>query len=108
MGTDGVMAFCTSCKCERPFRKHPVNHLLHLLITVLTGGFWLVPWLAIYVDREFRPWRCKVCGWHKPEFRVAVQDVVNMGEAALQGSRRRSAIRVLQRDYATSPLIKRK
>jgi hypothetical protein len=31
-----------------------------------------------------------------------------MGEAALQGSRRQSAIRMLQRDYATSPLIQRK
>lgn len=27
--------------------RRPVNHVLHLVLTVVTGGFWLVPWLLL-------------------------------------------------------------
>jgi hypothetical protein len=97
---DGIVAYCASCRCERVFVRRRVNHLLHLLATVLSLGLWLVVWLGISFEGALRPWRCKICGWHKPEFRVPLQEAVQMGEAALHGSRRESALRMIRRDHA--------
>ena len=94
-----IVARCTSCKCERQFTKYQIKHPLHLLATLLTRGFWLIPWLAIRIDGALRLRRCKECGWHKPEFRRSLKDILRMGEAALIRGRRQSAIRMLQRDY---------
>jgi hypothetical protein len=41
----------------------------HALLSVLTGGLWLVGWAALLIGTWMRPWRCAACGWHKPEFR---------------------------------------
>ena len=91
MGPEGVVAYCTSCRCERLFVKNRIRHLLHFLATVFTGGLWIVPWLAICVEGAIRPWRCEACGWYKPEFRRSLRDTVNLGEAAMDGSRGRQS-----------------
>jgi hypothetical protein len=31
-------------------RGHPTNHVLHLLLSVVTFGLWLVYWLAVALD----------------------------------------------------------
>ena len=41
----------------------------HALLSVVTGGVWLVVWGALLMGKCLRPWRCAVCGWHKAEFR---------------------------------------
>jgi len=64
-------AHCTRCKCGRMFVKHQVNHAGHLLATLLTGGLWAISWIAVCIEGSLRPWRCEVCGWHKPECRVS-------------------------------------
>jgi hypothetical protein len=33
---------------------------------MLTGGLWLIPWIAVTIEAAIRPWRCEVCGCHKP------------------------------------------
>jgi hypothetical protein len=45
-----------------------VNHLRHLVFTVVTGGLWAVGWILLSIGKLMRPWRCESCGWHKPEF----------------------------------------
>ena len=30
----------------------PFNHLLHIVLTVLTGGFWLIVYILLYVFRN--------------------------------------------------------
>jgi len=80
---DGIVAHCAACRCERVFHLHRIRHRMHLLWTVLTGGIWLLPWLAFCIETTLRPWRCTVCGWHKPEFRVPIREALEMGEAAL-------------------------
>jgi len=102
---DELIAHCASCRCERIFERPKTRHLRHLMSTLLTGGLWSFVWLAVSIERALRPWRCEQCGWHKPEFRTSLQEALQMGEAALHGSRRQSAIRMLQRDYSTSRLI---
>lgn len=43
--------------------------MLHLVLTICTGGLWLVSWVAVCIGQVMRPWRCEHCGWHKPLFR---------------------------------------
>ena len=38
------------------------NHLLHFIITFFTCGLWIIPWVLIAVEAEFRPFRCPTCG----------------------------------------------
>jgi len=39
-----------------------------VVLVLLTGGLWLVSWVALCIGKVMRPWRCEHCGWHKPEF----------------------------------------
>ncbi len=97
-----IAGYCSACKCESVFERHQTRHKLHFVFTVLTGGLWLIPWLAVCIEGALRPWRCDVCGWHKPEFRRSLKKTLAEGESALIRSRRQSAIRILQRDYEAS------
>jgi hypothetical protein len=38
------------------------------MLSIFTGGLWLVSWAALCIGKTLRPWRCEHCGWHKPEF----------------------------------------
>jgi hypothetical protein len=64
-----VRAYCSRCRHEHTFVPARHHHLLHLVLTVCTGGIWLVTWVAVCIGQRLRPWRCEHCGWHKPEFR---------------------------------------
>jgi len=60
MGTAYSSMFCPRCRvCRQAVRQTP-SHGLHLLITVLTFGFWLWVWLAVILLPK--PWRCSHCG----------------------------------------------
>ncbi len=50
----------------------PLANRRHLLLTLLTAGIWSVAWAALFLGKCLRPWRCRACGWHKPEFRKTV------------------------------------
>ena len=63
-----MRAHCPRCRRQHLFIKREINHLLHLVLAILTGGLWLVTWMVLCVGRVMRPWRCRRCGWHKPEF----------------------------------------
>jgi len=68
-GTGGFAAHCPHCRRESVFIEGRVAHRKHLLLTIVTAGLWLVPWAAMILGKLLRPYRCQVCGWHKPEFR---------------------------------------
>jgi hypothetical protein len=78
-----IVAHCSSCRCDRLFVKQRTRHLRHILAIVLTGGLWLIPWIAICIESAIRPWRCEACGWHKPEFRLPLKEAIRMGESAV-------------------------
>jgi predicted RNA-binding Zn-ribbon protein involved in translation (DUF1610 family) len=65
----GFTAHCPNCRRETVWVKARISHGWHLLLIVVTGGLWTVSWLALLIGKVMRPWRCEVCGWHKPEFR---------------------------------------
>ena len=85
---EGIVAHCTSCRRESVFVRRRIRHLFHLVATILSGGIWLIGWFAICMNAALRPWRCKNCGWHKPEFRTPLRVIIERGESAL---RRRTA-----------------
>lgn len=68
MQTQRTRAYCRRCKHAQSFERGAVNHRLHLLLTILTLGLWSISWVAITLGNIFKPWRCKHCGWHDPEF----------------------------------------
>ncbi len=53
--------FCPTCNIERKFHRDGVNHVLHLVLGILTGGLWLVSWLALTIGHYYEPWTCNSC-----------------------------------------------
>jgi hypothetical protein len=49
---------------ERPVLavKGRPSHVLHLILSVLTLGLWLVVWLGMSIMSETAPYRCPMCG----------------------------------------------
>lgn len=55
--------FCERCQKQGVvFRKRP-NHILHLILSVLTGGIWIIVWLLLSL--KVGGWRCAACGSEK-------------------------------------------
>lgn len=52
--------YCQDCKQNALVRRRGTNHLLHLLLTIVTGGLWLIVW--ILAVPKFGGWRCSQCG----------------------------------------------
>jgi len=51
---------CEICNGSRVFVRPGTNHMLHLLLTILTAGFWLLIWIGCAV--KFGGWKCSECG----------------------------------------------
>lgn len=60
MPTETRSMLCEECDCRRKFTRPGVNHLLHVVLVVLTAGLWLPIWLIAIISN--RPWRCDECG----------------------------------------------
>jgi hypothetical protein len=98
---DEILAHCASCKCERLFVAHEIQHLRHFMSTLLTGGLWLVVWLVVALERSLRPWRCSQCGWYKPEFTSPLLEALQTGEAALLGMRSRQQSPIVLQEFTS-------
>lgn len=53
--------YCQYCKRQTQYERQGANHILHLILTVLTGGLWLLGWIAIAILSRFRPRYCCNC-----------------------------------------------
>jgi hypothetical protein len=51
-----------------------IHHGLHLFLSIITFGLWLVSWVSISIIHQLRPWRCPQCGWHKPLTRAQMSN----------------------------------
>jgi hypothetical protein len=54
--------YCPTCKQRRLIRRRGTNHVLHLILTVLTLGLWGIVWIALAINNRSHPSRCTVCG----------------------------------------------
>ena len=34
------------------YKNHETNHILHCLVSILTGGLWLIVWLFVVVNNN--------------------------------------------------------
>lgn len=55
--------FCRSCMRTRSFVRLQPNYYAHLILTLLTVGFWLPFWGIIVLYNHYHlGWRCEECG----------------------------------------------
>lgn len=64
MGTKQIMAHCKVCREPTLHLDQAPDHLLHLLLTLLTCSLWLFVWVAACVVKN-RP-QCTKCGTSQP------------------------------------------
>ncbi len=60
MADEHRSGFCEHCKKRVVVFRPGPNHALHLLLSILTVGWWLIIWLLSCV--QFGGWRCVNCG----------------------------------------------
>lgn len=53
--------YCPYCKKKVALSKKGVNHTLHLLLSIFTGGIWIIPWILISANNAGN-YRCSQCG----------------------------------------------
>lgn len=58
--TDKTQKHCKHCGCRVLAERPGTNHVLHLLLSILTAGLWLLIWFMASV--KFGGWRCTRCG----------------------------------------------
>lgn len=57
-----VQRYCPTCERMVLALKDRTNHILHLLMSVVTVGLWLPVWLIAGIRSDHRKPLCSVCG----------------------------------------------
>jgi len=52
-------AFCKLCDKNVKAEAKETSHILHLFLTVITGGIWSIMWLMCAMSNT---WYCSECG----------------------------------------------
>ena len=60
MGMQETQKRCDDCGRLVLARRPGPNHVFHLILTILTGGLWLIVWI-LSIPR-MGGWRCSGCG----------------------------------------------
>ena len=53
---------CPHCDRHVLARRQSTNQVLHLLLTLLTCGLWLLVWMSMDTAGKLQPWLCTQCG----------------------------------------------
>ena len=59
LATDYTKKYCKDCEKSVKAERRGVNHVLHLILSICTGGLWLLVWIGISV--KVGGWRCGDC-----------------------------------------------
>jgi hypothetical protein len=62
MSTKQASKFCDVCEQQSLFQKPRINHVLHLILSIVTFGLWLVVWAILGLVNSAKPVRCVHCG----------------------------------------------
>jgi hypothetical protein len=60
MAIKQTQKFCKGCQENVLATKNGPNHILHLILSLITAGIWVIPWVLFSVLQQ--PWRCSKCG----------------------------------------------
>jgi hypothetical protein len=68
MNTLQTMWHCRICDKQtiHIYDEHRCNHILHLLLTICTGGLWLIIWIFAACGSYTTKPKCTICGGLKP------------------------------------------
>lgn len=55
------MRYCKSCDAVMPCEKSSPNHILHIILSIITAGIWLIVYAILALESAFKPWRCQKC-----------------------------------------------
>ena len=61
MPTENIMYPCSVCQKQTVHIQKRINHILHLLLSVLFIGLWLLVWIGIAIFGDRTP-VCTICG----------------------------------------------
>lgn len=53
--------WCSYCRRETQHERQDVNHILHLVLTIITGGLWLLVWILLWMLSKFNAKYCCHC-----------------------------------------------
>ena len=72
--------FCKTCNKQVLARRKGVNHVLHLILSIFTVGWWIIIWVLVVIKNIIvvGEWRCSVCGqicWTIGETSMTVADI---------------------------------
>lgn len=60
MAMQQTSKWCRTCNRQTLANRPGTNHVLHLLLSIITCGLWLIVWALSSV--KFGGWRCAFCG----------------------------------------------
>lgn len=55
-------AYCHVCGRQSLFQKPRINHVLHLILSLVTLGLWLLVWAILGIINAGKQPRCTTCG----------------------------------------------
>jgi hypothetical protein len=55
-------AYCNVCLRQSLFQKPKINHILHLILSIVALGFWVFVWITLAIINATKPVRCVTCG----------------------------------------------
>lgn len=61
MGTKTTGKFCNHCNAQVMAQGRTPNHILHLLLSLVTFGAWIVVWIILTLASA-GGYRCTKCG----------------------------------------------
>lgn len=61
--------YCGVCRRQAMAWRAGPNHILHLILTVITGGIWLIVWIGSFF--RVGGWQCESCGTRQSSVLVA-------------------------------------
>ena len=62
--------YCETCAQLRPFDRPAPNHVLHLLLSCITFGLWLIVWFAAAIANSPEEYYCRTCGGQPSSLRT--------------------------------------
>lgn len=77
-----LRAYCDVCDRKvEPKKTRDVNHILHLILSFLTLGFWL--WIWLIAALSIRQWTCPIC---KANLEASVRQAKSDSKEALRAA----------------------
>lgn len=62
MGIHKTRRYCPEDDRMVLAEKQTPNHLLHLVLSIVTAGIWIIVWVVLAIGSDFGAYKCPHCG----------------------------------------------